>query len=68
MSDPKCARMLLDAAERDVGALRVMGQSDEISDDIFGFHVQQAAEKSLKAMARPAGQGLPAHAQSGSVA
>ena len=49
MSDPKCARMLLNAAERDVGALRVMGQSDEISDEVFGFHVQQAAEKSLKA-------------------
>ena len=49
MSDPKCARVLLDAAERDVGALRVMRQSDEISDEIFGFHVQQAAEKSLKA-------------------
>ena len=49
MSDPKCARMLLDAAERDVGALRVMGRSHEISDEIFGFHVQQAAEKSLKA-------------------
>ena len=49
MSDPKCARVLLDAAERDVGALRVMGRSHEISDEIFGFHVQQAAEKSLKA-------------------
>ena len=49
MSDPKCARVLLDAAERDVGALRVMGRSHEISDEIFGFHAQQAAEKSLKA-------------------
>jgi HEPN domain-containing protein len=41
--------VLLDAAERDVGALRVMRRSHEISDGIFGFHVQQAAEKSLKA-------------------
>ncbi len=49
MSDAKCARVLLDAAERDVGALRVMRRSHEISDEIFGFHVQQAAEKSLKA-------------------
>ena len=49
MSDAKCARVLLDAAERDVGALRVMRRSREISDEIFGFHVQQAAEKSLKA-------------------
>ena len=49
MSDVKCARMLLDAAERDVGALRVMLPSGEVSDEVFGFHVQQAAEKSLKA-------------------
>ena len=49
MSDAKCARMLLEAAERDVGALRVMRRSHEISDEVFGFHVQQAAEKSLKA-------------------
>lgn len=49
MSDLKCARMLLRAAERDVEALRVMRQSDEVSDEVFGFHVQQAAEKALKA-------------------
>ena len=49
MSDLKCARMLLHAAERDVEALRVMRGSDEVSDEIFGFHVQQAAEKALKA-------------------
>lgn len=49
MSDAKCARMLLEAAERDVGALRVMRRSHEIPDEVFGFHVQQAAEKSLKA-------------------
>ena len=48
MSDVKCARMLLDAAERNVAALRVMCRSDEISDEIFGFHVQQAAEKLSK--------------------
>ena len=41
--------MLLEAAERDVGALRVMRRSHEIADEVFGFHVQQAAEKSLKA-------------------
>ena len=49
MSDVKCARMLLVAGQRDVEALRVMRRSDEISDEVFGFHVQQAAEKSLKA-------------------
>ena len=49
MSDLKCARMLLRAAERDVQALRVTRRSDEVSDEVFGFHVQQAAEKALKA-------------------
>ena len=48
MSDVKCARMLLGAAKRDVDALRVMRCSDEISDEVFGFHVQQAAEKLLR--------------------
>ena len=49
MSDVKCARMLLDAAKRETDALRVMYRSDEISDEVFGFHVQQAVEKLLKA-------------------
>lgn len=59
MSDVKCARMLLDAAERDVGALRVMRRSGEVSDEVFGFHVQQAAEKSLKAWLALLGQVYP---------
>ena len=59
MSDPKCARVLLDAAERDVGALRLMRQSDEISDEVFGFHVQQAAEKSLEAWLALLGEVYP---------
>ncbi len=59
MSDVKCARMLLDAAERDVGALRVMRGSSEVSDEVFGFHVQQAAEKSLKAWLALLGQVYP---------
>ena len=49
MSDVKCARMLIRAAERDIAALRFMGGSDEITDEVFGFHVQQATEKMLKA-------------------
>ena len=59
MSDPKCARMLLDAAERDVEALRFMCRSDEISDEVFGFHVQQAAEKSFKAWLALLGETYP---------
>lgn len=47
-SDVKCARMLLDAATRHVDTLRVLYPSDEIPDEVFGFHVQQAAEKLLK--------------------
>ena len=49
MSDVKCATMLIRAAERDIAALRFIRDSDEISDEVFGFHVQQAAEKMLKA-------------------
>ena len=48
MSDAKCARMLVEAAERDIEALRIMRGSDEIPAEVFGFHVQQAAEKLLK--------------------
>ena len=49
MSDVKSARMLVEAAERDIEALRVMRRLDGIPDEIYGFHVQQAAEKLLKA-------------------
>ena len=47
-SDVKCARMLLDTATRHVDTLRVLYRSDEIPDEVFGFYVQQAAEKLLK--------------------
>ena len=47
-SDVKCTRMLLDAATTHVDTLRVLYRSDKISDEVFGFHVQQAAEKLLK--------------------
>ena len=40
--------MLLDAATRHIDTLRVLYRSDEIPDEVFGFHVQQAAEKLLK--------------------
>jgi hypothetical protein len=55
MSDPEHARALLRTARKDLDALRGMmslpvGSSEEFfSDEIFGFHAQQAAEKSLKA-------------------
>lgn len=59
MRDLKCAKMLLDAARRDVDALRVMHRSDEVPDEIFGFHVQQAAEKLLKAWIALLGEVYP---------
>ena len=59
MSDLKCARMLLDAAKRDVDALRVMYRSGEISDEVFGFHVQQATEKLMKAWIALLGEVYP---------
>ena len=49
MSDPKQARVLLEAAERDVSALRGMGDAAVFADEVLGFHAQQAAEKLLKA-------------------
>ena len=59
MSDPKCARMLLRAAERDIDALRIMRRSHDIPAEIFGFHVQQGAEKLLKAWIALLGDSYP---------
>ncbi len=49
MKDPEQARNLFAAAERDYRALCGMEDSAVFSDEIFGFHVQQAVEKILKA-------------------
>ena len=59
MSDPKQARILLEAAERDVSALRGMGDAAVFADEIFGFHVQQAAEKLFKAWLALLGESYP---------
>ena len=47
MSDPKCAKVLLDAAKRDILTLQHMASG--VPEESFGFHIQQAAEKSFKA-------------------
>ena len=47
MSDVKCARVMYRAAERDILTLRSMTAGAPV--ESFGFHVQQAAEKALKA-------------------
>ena len=57
MSDSKCARLLLNAAERDILTLR--GMTDLAPDESFGFHVQQAAEKAFKAWLALLGQVYP---------
>ena len=49
MSDVKCARLLLEASSRDVEALGGMADATVFVDEIFELHVQQAAEKLLKA-------------------
>lgn len=48
-SDHKCARALLEVADQDIRALRALLAAADVGDGVFGFHVQQAAEKSLKA-------------------
>ncbi len=60
MSDPKQARVLVEAAERDVSALRGMGDAAVFADEIFGFHAQQAAEKLFKAWLALLGEVYPA--------
>lgn len=48
MSDREHAEELLEAARRDLRALRSMTDSAAFTDEIFGFHAHQAVEKSLK--------------------
>ena len=60
MSDLKLARVLLAAAERDIIALRGMEDTSVFANEIFGFHVQQAAEKLLKASLSLLGKPYPA--------
>jgi HEPN domain-containing protein/predicted nucleotidyltransferase len=49
VNDTEHARMLLRMAEQDLAALKAMGDVVVFADEIFGFHAQQAIEKSLKA-------------------
>ena len=57
MSDVKCARLMYCAAERDVLTLRSMTADAPV--ESFGFHVQQAAEKALKAWLALLGETYP---------
>ena len=49
MRDIEQAGSFLSMAERDYRALCGMNNPEVFSDEIFGFHVQQAVEKALKA-------------------
>ena len=49
MSAHEAARMMLAMAAKDIKAIRVLADPDLVDDEIFGFHAQQAVEKSLKA-------------------
>jgi HEPN domain-containing protein len=49
MSEFKHACALLTMAEKDLMALEGMGDASIFADEIFGFHAQQAVEKTLKA-------------------
>jgi HEPN domain-containing protein len=48
-SDKDHARQLLEMAGQDLKALQGMRDGSQFSDEVFGFHAQQAVEKSLKA-------------------
>jgi HEPN domain-containing protein len=49
MSAIENARMLLVMAGKDIRALAALSDPESVDDEIFGFHAQQAVEKSLKA-------------------
>ncbi len=59
MSDPKQAKVLIEAAGRDISALIGMLDKSIFADEIFGLHTQQAAEKLLKAWLALLGEVYP---------
>ena len=59
MSDRQQAQQLLTIAQRDLKALTGMMDSQVFADEIFGFHLQQAAEKLLKAWIAAIGEVYP---------
>jgi len=48
--DKSIAELLLQAARQDLTAARLLAVAPEIGDATVGFHLQQAVEKSLKAV------------------
>lgn len=60
MKDLEQAQILLTAAQRDLSALAGMDDATVFADEIFGFLVQQAAEKLFKAWLTLLGETYPA--------
>lgn len=59
MPDIKHAELMLRMAEMDLQAVENMQDPQQFADSVFGFHVQQAAEKLLKAWLSLAGTVYP---------
>jgi HEPN domain-containing protein len=59
MPDRDAAETMISAAERDLRALRNMLDSEAFASEVFGFHAQQVAEKSLKAWISLMGREYP---------
>jgi HEPN domain-containing protein len=57
MSPIEQGEQLLRMAAKDIKALDLMLQPESVEDEIFGFHAQQAVEKSLKAWITAIGGG-----------
>jgi len=49
MKEADLARTLLTSAQKDLKAIKNMTDPGLFEDEVFGFHAQQAVEKSLKA-------------------
>ncbi len=49
MSDLEFARLMLSMAQKDLRAIQGMADPDVFADEVYGFHAQQAVEKTLKA-------------------
>jgi len=48
MAEPRDDKLLLAIAQNELTAIAAMDNVDAFSDEIFGFHAQQAVEKALK--------------------
>ena len=59
MNDHDHARMLVEMARKDLMAAKAMDDPDVFADEIVGFHVQQAIEKTLKAWIASRGEAYP---------